>query len=292
MGTPAMGEPGRWERAPLDGVELEYQVRGTGAPVVLLHNGALIEGFRPLLEEPVLTDRYRLVSYHRAGYAGSGRVAGPLSFAQEAARCRELLGHLGIARAHVVGHSSSGGMALQLALDAPAAVASLALLEPVLLAVPSPPEVPQALERYRAGDPAGAVDLFLQGTSGPDYRAALERAVPGAVDQAVADAATFFDPGAARPAAVGVRAGGRASRPPTGPRGRRRAERAAPPPKVGPAAYLVAERRVVHPPRGVAPAARAEPPRHGRGARRLLRPPPTGRPTRRLTAWPWPPAAA
>jgi 3-oxoadipate enol-lactonase len=83
-------------------------------------------------------------------------------------------------------------MALQLALDAPDAVRSLGLLEPVLPAVPSPPQVPQAAERYRAGDTAGAVDLFLQGTCGPDYRPALERAVPGAVDQAVADAATFF----------------------------------------------------------------------------------------------------
>ena len=81
---------------------------------------------------------------------------------------------------------------LQLALDAPDAVQSLALLEAVVMAVPSSPLVPQALERYRAGDAAGAVDLFLRGTCGADYRAALAAAVPGAVEQAVADAATFF----------------------------------------------------------------------------------------------------
>ena len=109
-----MGDTGRvaWERAVPDGgdgLELEYAVRGAGEPVVFLHNGALIDGFRPLLGESVLADRYRLVSY------------------------------------------------------------------------------------YRAGDRAGAVDLFLQGTCGPDYRAPLERAVPGAVDQAVADAPTFFE---------------------------------------------------------------------------------------------------
>jgi pimeloyl-ACP methyl ester carboxylesterase len=201
-----MGETGRstWQRVALPGaaadaaagaggVEVEYVVQGTGEPVVFLHNGALIDGFRPLLEEPALAGRYRLISYHRAGYAGSGRLAGPLGFDGEAARCLALLRHLGLPRAHVVGHSSSGSMALQLALDSPDAVASLALLEPVLLAVPSPPLVSQALERYRAGDRAGAVDLFLQGTCGPDYRASLERAVPGAVGQAVAGAATFFE---------------------------------------------------------------------------------------------------
>jgi pimeloyl-ACP methyl ester carboxylesterase len=41
--------------------------------------------------------------------------------AQESASCRALLRHLGIERAHLVGHSSSGCMALPLALDAPEA---------------------------------------------------------------------------------------------------------------------------------------------------------------------------
>jgi pimeloyl-ACP methyl ester carboxylesterase len=180
------------DRAQLEGVELEYEVRGAGEPVVLVHNGPLIDGFKPLLEHPAIVERYRVVHYHRAGYAGSSRLAGPLTFAEEAATTRALLRHLGIERAHVVGHSSSGSMVLQLALDAPDAVQSLALLEPALLAVPAPPEVLQAVELYRAGDKAKAFDTFLLGTCGPDYRPALEQAVPGAFDQAVADADTFF----------------------------------------------------------------------------------------------------
>jgi 3-oxoadipate enol-lactonase len=60
------------------------------------------------------------------------------------------------------------------------------------LAVPSPPEVPRALELYRAGELTTAVDTFLRGTCGPQYRAVLEEAIPGAVDQALADADTFF----------------------------------------------------------------------------------------------------
>jgi 3-oxoadipate enol-lactonase len=182
----------RWKRVTVADIELEFHLRGAGEPVVFIHNGALVDGFAPLVAEPALANRYRLLIYHRAGYAGSSRLAGPLSFAQEAARCRALMDHIGIAQAHVVGHSSSGSMALQMALDVPGAVHTLALLEPVLMAVPSPPQVPQAIDRYRAGDVAGAVDLFLQGTCGADYRAALEAAVPGAVDQAVADAETFF----------------------------------------------------------------------------------------------------
>jgi pimeloyl-ACP methyl ester carboxylesterase len=136
------------------------------------------------------------VHYHRVGCGGSSRVAGPLSLAQHAAHGCALLRHLGIARAHIVGHSSSGNVALQLALDAPDVVRSLALLEPALMSVPSAVTsrafVGKAVERYRAGDRAGAVDTFLRGTCGPGYRAVLDSVLPASFDQAVADAATFF----------------------------------------------------------------------------------------------------
>ena len=90
-------------------------------------------------------------------------------------------------------------MALQLALDAPDAVHTLTLME---AARPAPPTDTErqfgagvalpALHRYRAGDTAAAVDIFFRGVFGPGYRAALEAGLPGAFEQAVADADTFF----------------------------------------------------------------------------------------------------
>jgi pimeloyl-ACP methyl ester carboxylesterase len=186
----------RMERAALQDVELEYEVRGTGAPVVLIHPGHFADWFTPLLDEPALRDHYRLLWYHRVGCAGSSHIAGAVSLAQHAAHCRSLMHYVGIERAHVVGHSSSGNVALQLALDAPDAVHSLALLEPALYAVPSAQTsrafVGAAIHRYRTGDKAGAVDTFLRGVCGPGYRAVLDRALPGAFAQHVADADTFF----------------------------------------------------------------------------------------------------
>ena len=191
------GAAKRMNRAALEGIELEYEVRGSGEPVVLMHAGVLADWFRPLLDEPALAGRYRLVRYHRVGYGGSSRIAGPVSIAQQAAHLRSLMLHLGIVRAHIVGHSSSGNMAVQFALDAPDMTQSLALLEPALLTVPSGPQVAKAvlvpaMERYRAGDKAGAVDIFMRGVTGPAYRAFLDQALPGAFDQAVADADTFL----------------------------------------------------------------------------------------------------
>ncbi|HEV8600891.1 MAG TPA: alpha/beta hydrolase [Gemmatimonadales bacterium] len=187
----------RMDRAALEGIELEYEIRGAGDSVVLIHPGHFADWFTPLLDEPALTDRYRVVSYHRVGCAGSSRVAGPVSLAQHAAHCRSLMLLLGIDRAHVVGHSSSGNVALQLALDAPDVVHSLAILEPALYSVPSAQTsrafVGAAVQLYRAGDKAGAIDTFLRGVCGPGYRAVLDRTLPGAFDQHVADADTFFE---------------------------------------------------------------------------------------------------
>ena len=187
------------DRARIDGIELEYEVRGSGEPVVLIHAGVCADFFAPLIAQRALTSRYTVLRYHRSGYAGSDRLPDAVTLAHQAEHCRALMRHLGIERAHVVGHSSSASMALQLALDACDAVQSLALLDPARPAVPSALQmesvtafVEPALERYRAGDKAGAVDIWMRGVCGPDYRAALERALPGAVDQAVADADTFF----------------------------------------------------------------------------------------------------
>jgi pimeloyl-ACP methyl ester carboxylesterase len=186
------------ERARLEGIELSYELSGAGEPVVLIHAGVCADFFAPLVDEPALRG-YRLLRYHRVGYGASGSVEGAVSFVQQAVHCRELMRSVGIERAHVAGHSSSVGIALQLALDAPDAVQTLALLDPARPAEPTELHAEMvgaltaALERYRAGDAAGAVDAFLTGVCGPGYRAPLEQALPGAVQQAVADAYAFFE---------------------------------------------------------------------------------------------------
>ena len=180
------------QRVALGPIELEYEIVGAGDDVVLVHHGAGADWFTALLKEPALSSRFRLLHYHRAGYAGSTRMPGPLTFQQEAARFRELMSKLGIKRAHIVGHSASGCIALQFALDVADIVHSVALLEPALMAVPSPPDVPRAIDLYRAGDRLSAVETFLRATCGPSAPSILERVIPGALAQALADADMFF----------------------------------------------------------------------------------------------------
>jgi pimeloyl-ACP methyl ester carboxylesterase len=182
------------------GIELEYTVRGTGEPVVLVHAGLFAEWFRPLLEEPALTGRYRVLSFHRVGYARSSRVSGPVSIARQAAHVRALMGYLGIGKAHIVGHSSGGNIALQLALDAPEQVQSLSIPEPALpvgtgserLLATRQAAMRSIIEQFQAGNKAAAVDGFMRMVSGPAYRAPFEQALPGAFDRGLADSDTFF----------------------------------------------------------------------------------------------------
>jgi pimeloyl-ACP methyl ester carboxylesterase len=184
------------DRASLDGADLEYEVSGTGEPVVFIHGAFIADTFRPLLAEPSLAGRYRLILYHRRGYAGSSRASEPVGVALQAADCRALLRHLSVERAHVVGHSYGAIVALQLARDDSSVVHSLALLEPGLMvgagAQGYRESLARGVERYREAGAEVVVDEFLR-ARWPGYRAALDRVLPGAFAQAVADAGTWFE---------------------------------------------------------------------------------------------------
>jgi pimeloyl-ACP methyl ester carboxylesterase len=193
----ARTQPMQCARVDGDGTEVEFEIVGSasGKPVVLIHGALLATAYAPLCAEPVLAT-HELIRYHRRGYAGSSHPSGPASIARQAADCRALLAHLGVERAHVVGHSSGGAIALQLALDAPEVVHSLVLLEPALLDVPNGALIEAAvgpsIRLYEAGEKEAATDGFLRFAIGPAYREFVDRLFPGGYAQAVADADTFF----------------------------------------------------------------------------------------------------
>ena len=198
------------ERANVNGVTLEYEVRGDGEPVVLLHGGLLADENTPLAKEPALTERYRVINYHRRGFAGSSRPQGRATIADQVADCRALMQHLGAERAHVVGHSLGGVIALQLALDHPDAVQTLALMEPALMGAIAKaeaahrPDAAASQQQFMAGmarvqqiyeteGKRAALETFLETRAGAAFRGVLDWLLKsGEFDQAVADADTFL----------------------------------------------------------------------------------------------------
>jgi pimeloyl-ACP methyl ester carboxylesterase len=186
------------ESVDLNGVELEFEATGSGEPVLLV-SPVLADGFLPLVAEPALADGYRLIRYHKRGWAGSTHTPPPVSISDHAADAAALLEHLGIRRAHIAGHSSGAAVAAQLALDRPEMVHTLILLELSLLSVPRGEDflvqATPAFEAYGSGDHARALTVFLTVASGLDWtacRALLEDRIPGAVARGVEDADTMF----------------------------------------------------------------------------------------------------
>jgi pimeloyl-ACP methyl ester carboxylesterase len=95
-----------------------------------------------------------------------------------------------------VGHSYGALVALQLALDRPERVGSVALLEPAARGISSSEQVAAALQpviaAYSSGDKAGAVDGFLRHVCGDGYCAVLDRVIPEAFGEALGEADLFF----------------------------------------------------------------------------------------------------
>jgi pimeloyl-ACP methyl ester carboxylesterase len=185
----------------VNGIELAYDVRGEGEPVLFVHGAIFADFLRPLAEQPAFS-AFQRIRHHRRGYGESGGTAG--GFGTQAADIVALLDHLGVDRAHLVGHSEGAMIALVLAASSPDRVRSLALLEPLpssswlaasdfadLLGILGP-AFEAMVGRYRAGDVAGAYSSLF-GPTGLDWRAAAEAAGPGVVDQGMRDAATFVE---------------------------------------------------------------------------------------------------
>jgi pimeloyl-ACP methyl ester carboxylesterase len=104
-------------------VELYYERHGRrragGLPAVLLHGamGTIDSCFSELL--PRLARRFDVIAVELQGHGHTRDTAQPLTHAGMAADVAALLTHLGIERAHLVGYSMGGAVALQLALDRP-----------------------------------------------------------------------------------------------------------------------------------------------------------------------------
>jgi pimeloyl-ACP methyl ester carboxylesterase len=186
------------ERVQLNGADIEHDVRGSGEPVVFIHGAVLSDGFVPVIEQTGIAESFQTVHYRRRGYAGSSRAVTGMTMQGWADDLIALLNHLGIASAHVAGHSFGAGIALQMAIAAPDRVRKLALLEPPLLSLvpsgePFTEWVASVREIYDSGDKTAATDAVLAGAYGQDYRRFTDRALPaGAFDRAISDIDTYF----------------------------------------------------------------------------------------------------
>jgi pimeloyl-ACP methyl ester carboxylesterase len=104
-----------------------YVVEGSGSPVLLIHGvGARLENWDGVAA--VLARDFTVVRYDLRGHGQSSKVPGPYSLQMFAEDAEDLLDHLGVARAHVAGHSLGGMIAITFARKYPERIDRLAVL--------------------------------------------------------------------------------------------------------------------------------------------------------------------
>jgi pimeloyl-ACP methyl ester carboxylesterase len=109
------------------GIDLYYEVHGEGEPLVLIPSTGFGCNVWQQFQVPELSRRLQLILFDPRGCGRSGKPGGVYSIEQMGYDVVELLHHLGVEGAHVLGHSMGGRIALAMALNVPGVVKSLIL---------------------------------------------------------------------------------------------------------------------------------------------------------------------
>lgn len=167
-------------RVPVAGGTLAYDEAGSGPPVILLHGAFLDRGtWDPQM--PVLSARHRVVRYDIRPFGESTVPEQPYRTTDD---LLALMDALKIDRAHLVGHSFGGGVAIDFALAHPARVASLVLVNSGVTGATMPADEQRAAGQVFVAareSETGAVeawmalDLWSASRERPEIRAAVER---------------------------------------------------------------------------------------------------------------------
>lgn len=108
-------------------VELYYESHGSGVPLMLLGGLGLDVSEMGMLIGP-LADRFRVIAVDNRGAGRSAKPPGPYSIEQMAADVAGLMDRLDLPRAHLLGISMGGRIAMALALAWPGRVNRLVLV--------------------------------------------------------------------------------------------------------------------------------------------------------------------
>ncbi|GLY00338.1 alpha/beta hydrolase [Actinoplanes sp. NBRC 101535] len=113
--------------ADVNGINLYYEIHGTGRPLVLLHGGlGSGEMFAPVL--PAFTAGHQVILPDLQAQGRTADIDRPLHIRSMGDDIAALIDHLGLDRPDLVGYSLGGGVALQVAFHHPEKVGRLVAL--------------------------------------------------------------------------------------------------------------------------------------------------------------------
>jgi pimeloyl-ACP methyl ester carboxylesterase len=152
--------------APVNGLEMYYEIHGSGEPLLVLHGAYMTAALMGDLVT-ALAESHQVIAVEFQGHGHTADIDRPFSYEQFADDSAGLLGHLGIERADVYGYSLGGGVALQIGLRHPGRVRKLVVASASSSSDGLYPEVVAQIENITA-------ELF----DGTPWRAEYNRTAP------------------------------------------------------------------------------------------------------------------
>ena len=149
---------GTGQYATVNGINLYYETRGSGRPLILLHGGlGSGEMFGPIL--PQLAEHHTVIAPDLQGHGRTADINRPIDAGLMADDIAALVDHLKLDRPDLVGYSLGGGVALQTAVKYPNKIRRL-----VLVSANIRPDAIYAEMRAQQGQLNAATAEFMKGT--------------------------------------------------------------------------------------------------------------------------------
>jgi pimeloyl-ACP methyl ester carboxylesterase len=144
--------------APVNGLNLYYEIHGEGQPLIMLHGGvAASEAFGQNLTD--LAKARKVIALHLQAHGHTKDIDRPLRSEFMADDVAALMAWLKIEKADVLGYSLGGGVALQTAIRHPALVNRLIVVSAAMQRDGWFPEVIAAFDRMTAHAPQIAQNI-------------------------------------------------------------------------------------------------------------------------------------
>jgi pimeloyl-ACP methyl ester carboxylesterase len=120
--------PAQTGYAPVNGLNMYYEIHGAGQPLVLLHGAFSGIGTSFGAYLPGLAEGRQVIAFELQGHGRTADIDRPLSTRLMAGDVAAALGHLGVEQADVLGYSMGADVALHFVADYPEKVRKLILM--------------------------------------------------------------------------------------------------------------------------------------------------------------------
>jgi pimeloyl-ACP methyl ester carboxylesterase len=131
--------------APVNGLNMYYEIHGSGSPLVMLHGAyGWVDGNDPLLA--TLAESRQVIAVEFQAHGRTADIDRPLSYEAMADDTAALMRHLNIGQADIFGYSMGGGVAIQLAVRDPELVRKLVIVSAGICTEGGHPEMWAAIE--------------------------------------------------------------------------------------------------------------------------------------------------